>query len=152
MLNVARPFLGWAWLAIVVSIMLFAASRFIGSVVEHRGPTHSFTVGAALSLIVCLGFAIAGQTWTLGLWFGWGYLSHLLADGITQMGCPAILWPWQGVDFGTWRIRRAYPSAMVRPSIQVRKASLESQPDLESTDTTIPDLVSQPTLSDSGAR
>ena len=54
-------------------------------------------------------FALAGQTWTLGLWFGWGYLSHLLADLTTPMRYPALLWPWREDDLDSWRWGKPEP-------------------------------------------
>lgn len=103
LLSTFRPQLGWAWLAMTLGIVLLAVAMLVAAFVEHRGPTHSLTVGVALAAVVCIGVAIAGQPWTLGLWFGWGYLSHLLTDMITPMGCPAFLWPWREGDRATWR-------------------------------------------------
>ncbi len=93
MADLLRPILGWAWLSVALGVVLLAASIVIANIVEHRGPTHSLAVGLALTLIAVVGFAISPLAWTLGLWFGWGYLSHLLADLITPMGCPSLLWP-----------------------------------------------------------
>ena len=90
LIDMARPLLGWAWLALALGVVLLSVAMLVAAFVEHRGPTHSLTVGAALTLIACLGFALAALPWTLGLWFGWGYLSHLLADLTTPMGCPAL--------------------------------------------------------------
>jgi hypothetical protein len=80
-------------LALVLGLVLLALGRVVSAMVEHRGATHSLGVCAVLTLVGCVGSAVAGQPWTLGLWFGWGYLSHLLADLITPLGCPALFWP-----------------------------------------------------------
>jgi len=99
----ARPYVGWAVLAMVLGISLLVLARVVAATVEHRGPTHSLGASAALALGVCIGCAVAGQPWTLGMWFGWGYLSHLLADLITPMGCPALLWPLRSGDLSVPR-------------------------------------------------
>jgi len=93
LLDLARPLIGWAFLALALGIALLVLARAVAAVTEHRGPTHSLSVGVGLMLVAVVGFAFAGQPLTLGLWFGWGYLSHLLADLLTPMGCPALLWP-----------------------------------------------------------
>lgn len=59
--------------------------------VQHRGLTHS-----GLMLLVVLA-ASAGLGWVagypdVGLAFGLGYLSHLVADSLTLAGTP-LLWP-----------------------------------------------------------
>ena len=89
----SRSLISWAVLASAIGIVLFVAAHIVAKVTEHRGQTHSLSVGAVLTLVACVGFAVAGQSWALGMWFGWGYLTHLLADLITPMGCPALLWP-----------------------------------------------------------
>lgn len=55
---------------------------------EHRGPTHSIL---AANLLAWLVITLSGQP-PLGLAVGIGYLSHLVADGISYMGVP-YLWP-----------------------------------------------------------
>lgn len=94
LLQATRPYLGWAGVALGVGIVLLSVGMFVSAILEHRGPTHSLAACAALTLVACIGFAVARVPWTLGLWFGWGYLSHLLADLLTPMGCPALLWPF----------------------------------------------------------
>jgi membrane-bound metal-dependent hydrolase YbcI (DUF457 family) len=103
LLDMARPFLGWAWLALTLGALLLSVAMLVTTLVEHRGPTHSLTVAAALTLVACVGFALAAHPLTLGLWFGWGYLTHLLTDLMTPMGCPALLWPWREGDMVHWR-------------------------------------------------
>ncbi len=110
MLDAVRPHLGWAWLALAIGIALLVASMVIAAMVEHRGPTHSLSVGFGLTLVALVGFAIIGRP-ALGLWFGWGYLTHLLTDAMTPMGCPAFLWPWRPGDSPFWRT----PKPAIRP-------------------------------------
>ena len=93
LLDSARPFIGLAAVALTLEIALLLFAMFVAAAVEHRGPTHSLGVATALTLVASVGFVVAGQPWTLGLWFGWGYVSHLLADLVTPMGCPSLFWP-----------------------------------------------------------
>lgn len=77
----------------LVGIGLFFASQLISAIFGHRGATHSlaFLVVAtlvAVGLCYMLGFPLI-----YGVIFGWGYLSHLLADSLTPMGLPDLLWP-----------------------------------------------------------
>ena len=51
-------------------------------VLEHRGPTHSLLA----VVLLAVGFPV------LGIPLATGYLSHLLADGLSYMGVP-YLWP-----------------------------------------------------------
>lgn len=53
---------------------------------EHRGPTHAVIAAVLLGII---GAAVA--PW-IGAALAGGYLSHLLADGLSYMGVP-YLWP-----------------------------------------------------------
>jgi membrane-bound metal-dependent hydrolase YbcI (DUF457 family) len=118
LLEASRPLLGWAWLAVAMGAALLLIGMIVANSVEHRGETHSLTVGASLSLIALIGFAIAGQPATLGLWFGWGYLSHLLTDSMTNTGCPALLWPWNGGGRATLRTAKPAFQPMTRPGAQ----------------------------------
>lgn len=110
MLDAVRPHLGWAWLALAIGIALLVASMVIAAMVEHRGPTHSLGVGFGLTLVALVGFAVVGRP-ALGLWFGWGFLTHLLTDAMTPMGCPAMLWPWRPGDSPMW----SNPKPAIRP-------------------------------------
>lgn len=114
LLDAMRPYLPLAWFAIAIAILLLTASIVLHKSVGHRGPTHSLAVGMILTTAVTLGIAIGGAPWTLGLWFGWGFLTHLLADMTTKMGCPALLWP-MGIDRA--RSNAAMPAAT--PSAEV---------------------------------
>lgn len=62
--------------------------------VGHRGLTHYGLTGLAVLLISTLLGGRLGYG-DVGLAFGLGYLSHLLADAMTLSGAP-LLWPWPG--------------------------------------------------------
>ncbi len=110
MADFLRPVLGWAWLALALGAALLAISVVVTRALGHRGPTHSLVVGAALTLIATIGFAISPVSWTIGLWFGWGYLSHLLTDMITPKGCPSLLWPAGSASLALRMPRRSTPA------------------------------------------
>jgi len=112
MADMLRPLLGLAWVALATGAALLIVSIIIANVLEHRGPTHSLAVNVVLTVMATIVFAITGPSWTLGLWFGFGYLTHLLADMTTRMGCPSILWP-----AGTG-MRVPVPTSMTRPGVQ----------------------------------
>jgi inner membrane protein len=74
------------------------AGRMLGGLlrlagVKHRGATH---FGLTALLMLALGLVIGQQLGypDVGLAFGLGYLSHLLADALTKTGLP-LLWPWR---------------------------------------------------------
>lgn len=54
---------------------------------EHRGPFHSVTAAAILGGLL----VSAGLVW-IGVALAVGFVSHLVADGISYMGVP-YLWP-----------------------------------------------------------
>jgi inner membrane protein len=61
--------------------------------VQHRGLTHyGLTTLAMIVISELLGWWLGYPD--VGLAFGLGYLSHVLADGLTLAGVP-LLWPWQ---------------------------------------------------------
>jgi membrane-bound metal-dependent hydrolase YbcI (DUF457 family) len=96
LLRTFSPMLHWALIVAVGAVALgvgsVAASRTLG----HRGPVHSVAVGALASGAVAVGFASLGlPVWYAGA-FGWGWLTHLLADMTTRDGLPAGLWPIAG--------------------------------------------------------
>ncbi len=110
------PLLSWAWLAVAVGLVLLVVSMIIASVVEHRGATHSLAAGAVVTCIALIAFAFAGRP-TIGLWFGWGFLTHLLTDALTPMGCPALLWPWHPGG-SRWSIPKPAMRPMTVPGAQ----------------------------------
>lgn len=62
--------------------------------VGHRGLTHYGLTGLAVLLVSTLLGGWLGYA-DVGLVFGLGHLSHLLADAMTLSGAP-LLWPWPG--------------------------------------------------------
>ena len=110
-----RPLLGLAWVALASGIALLVVSIVVARTLGHRGPTHSLAINAALTVVAVIVFAITGPSWTLGLWFGFGYLTHLLADMLTPMGCPSFLWP---AGEGLPRIPLPQSQPMTRPGAQ----------------------------------
>lgn len=66
--------------------------RLVG--VKHRGLTHR---GLVAGLVLALSWGLGRHLGypEVGLAFGLGYLSHLVADGLTWHGIP-LLWPWPG--------------------------------------------------------
>ncbi len=89
----------------LVSFML----RLVG--VKHRGVTH---YGLTALLILAATFLCWRTGWAygdVGLAFGLGYLSHILADAMTKHGVP-LLWPLPGQFHllpGPLRIRTGGP-------------------------------------------
>ena len=78
--------------------------QFFG--VKHRGLTHS---GLATSLVMAISWLLGQRLGYphLGLAWGLGYLSHILADAMTVGGVP-LLWPLPGRVHllpRPWRIR-----------------------------------------------
>lgn len=115
LLDIVRPYLSWAWLSVTVGILLLMISLLVAQLVEHRGPTHSMTVGLVLTLAVTTAFAIVGRP-AIGLWFGWGYLTHLLTDAMTPMGCPSLLWPWRAGDLVGLKLPAPSPKTTPHPT------------------------------------
>jgi membrane-bound metal-dependent hydrolase YbcI (DUF457 family) len=75
---------------------LFVISRVIHKSFNHRGPIHSpiFFVGVTMVTTIFLAFYLPNWWW-MGLTFGWGWFSHITADGLTHMGIP-LFWPLSG--------------------------------------------------------
>ena len=78
--------------------LLKAASYATSLFVQHRGPTHSLLVWAALSLGALL-LAIGPGLPCMALAFSLGYLFHIIADGLTRTGVP-FLWPFNKDMYG----------------------------------------------------
>lgn len=92
-LRALRPITEAATWAVAVGVALIGFSWFASGVLKHRGPMHSLAAAALGSALVAGACAAAGAPWQLGAVFGWGYLSHLLADAVTPSGCRSLLWP-----------------------------------------------------------
>lgn len=65
---------------------LSVVSKVLGSVVGHRGITHSLL---ASSILLLVGLNLQ---WPFMFWLCCGYLLHLVGDYLTDSGIP-LLWP-----------------------------------------------------------
>lgn len=77
----------------LIAVVLLGTSVVVSSLFGHRGATHSLIVAlwaTGLGIVVSV---FAGIAWWYGLIFGWGYVTHLLADATTEMGLPELFWP-----------------------------------------------------------
>jgi membrane-bound metal-dependent hydrolase YbcI (DUF457 family) len=86
-------FLRWAFIALGVSIGLMLVSWLLYKSLHHRGPLHSLYFTLGVTTVACMVFWWAWLPWTWGLAFGWGWLWHILADGLTEQGVP-FFWPF----------------------------------------------------------
>jgi membrane-bound metal-dependent hydrolase YbcI (DUF457 family) len=86
-------FLRWTLIALGLALGLMALSWLLYKSLHHRGPLHSLLFTAGVTALACFGFWWFWLPWTLGLAFGWGWLWHILADGLTKEGVP-FFWPF----------------------------------------------------------
>lgn len=86
-------FLRWALIALGAGLGLMLLSWLLYKSLHHRGPLHSLVFALGVTAIVCFAFWWYWLPWTWGLAFGWGWLSHILADGLTKEGVP-FFWPF----------------------------------------------------------
>jgi membrane-bound metal-dependent hydrolase YbcI (DUF457 family) len=84
--------LRWSMVAVVLSLGLMGFSWVLYKSLHHRGPLHSLLITLVVTIAACIAFAAFNQAWTWGLAFGWGWLMHILADGLTKEGVP-FFWP-----------------------------------------------------------
>jgi membrane-bound metal-dependent hydrolase YbcI (DUF457 family) len=84
--------LRWCLFAICLSFVLMGLSWLLYKSLHHRGPLHSLLFAGAVSMAACVTCAAIHQPWAWGLVFGWGWLWHILADGLTKEGVP-FFWP-----------------------------------------------------------
>jgi hypothetical protein len=82
-----------AGLVLGTGVALLTLSLILGRLFKHRGPVHSFAVGALASAVFAAIALVAGWPLWLTAAFAWGWLLHLLADAATPTGLPALLWP-----------------------------------------------------------
>lgn len=87
-------FLRWTAIALALALGLMGLSWLLYKSLHHRGPLHSLAFAAGVTVIACLAFWIFGEAWAWGLLFGWGWLWHILADGLTDHGVP-LFWPFK---------------------------------------------------------
>ena len=92
------PFIQWGLIIVVLALVLMATSAIATILFGHRGATHSLLFAAGATCIVTFVCQFFNAAWWYGLLFGWGWLLHLLADATTEMGLPAMFWPFSGED------------------------------------------------------
>lgn len=85
--------LRWSLFAFCLSLGLIGLSWLLYKSLHHRGPLHSLIFALAVTIAACVTCAAFKQSWTWGLVFGWGWLWHILADGLTDQGVP-FFWPF----------------------------------------------------------
>jgi membrane-bound metal-dependent hydrolase YbcI (DUF457 family) len=81
-------------IAILVGVALTTTSLVITTLFSHRGATHSLIFMAGATGLAITAIIFFGGPWWYGFFFGWGWLTHLLADATTEMGLPNLLWPF----------------------------------------------------------
>jgi membrane-bound metal-dependent hydrolase YbcI (DUF457 family) len=86
-------FLRWALIALGVAFGLMLLSWLLYKSLHHRGPLHSLYFTLGVTTVVCVIFWAFWLPWAWGLAFGWGWLWHILADGLTEQGVP-FFWPF----------------------------------------------------------
>jgi membrane-bound metal-dependent hydrolase YbcI (DUF457 family) len=86
-------FLRWALIALVSALGLMLLSFLLYRSLHHRGPLHSLLFTLGVTTVACLTLWWFWLPWIWGLAFGWGWLWHILADGLTKEGVP-FLWPF----------------------------------------------------------
>jgi membrane-bound metal-dependent hydrolase YbcI (DUF457 family) len=85
-------FLRWLLIIFIAALAIMGLSWFLFHTISHRGPLHSLAFTAGITSAVCLVFWSIGAPWIWGVVFGWGWLWHILADGLTEAGVP-LFWP-----------------------------------------------------------
>ncbi len=86
-------FLRWTLIALGVALGLMLISWLLYRSLHHRGPLHSLYFTLGVTTVACVAFWAFWLPWTWGLAFGWGWLWHILADGLTEQGVP-FFWPF----------------------------------------------------------
>jgi membrane-bound metal-dependent hydrolase YbcI (DUF457 family) len=86
-------FLRLAFIALGLALGLMLLSWLLYKSLHHRGPLHSLYFSLGVTTVACVVFWAFWLPWVWGLAFGWGWLSHILADGLTEQGVP-IFWPF----------------------------------------------------------
>jgi membrane-bound metal-dependent hydrolase YbcI (DUF457 family) len=86
-------FLRWALIAFVGALGLMLLSWLLYKSLHHRGPLHSILFTLGMTTFACLVLRAFGIYWAWGLALGWGWLWHILADGLTEQGVP-FFWPF----------------------------------------------------------
>lgn len=86
-------FLRWAFIALGLAFGLMLASWLVYKSLHHRGPLHSIYFTLGVTTVACVVSWWLWLPWVWGLAFGWGWLWHILADGLTEQGVP-FFWPF----------------------------------------------------------
>jgi membrane-bound metal-dependent hydrolase YbcI (DUF457 family) len=86
-------FLRWALIALGTALGLMLLSWLLYRSLHHRGPLHSLYFTLGVTTVACVVFWAFWLPWAWGLAFGWGWLWHILADGLTEQGVP-FFWPF----------------------------------------------------------
>jgi membrane-bound metal-dependent hydrolase YbcI (DUF457 family) len=77
---------------LIVALGPVLVSQTLFRTLKHRGPWHSLAAAGGATLVGCfLCWQFNKPLW-VGLCFGWGWLSHVLADSTTHQGVP-LWWP-----------------------------------------------------------
>lgn len=97
-----KPSLSSEWIlyAVILACIAFGlmlVSAIIPLLCEHRGPTHSIPFTTVVTFVAIVACAWLNVYWWYGLLFGMGCLSHLIADSRTEMGLPALWWPFSEI-------------------------------------------------------
>ena len=85
--------LRWSLFAFGLSLGLMGFSWLLYKSLHHRGPLPSLFFAMAVTITACITPAAFKQSWGWGLVFGWGWLWHILADGLTKEGV-SFFWPF----------------------------------------------------------
>lgn len=80
-------------LLFVPGAVLLLLSIIAARTSSHRGPTHSFAFAGGSAVVASAAFAGFGIAWWYGLFFAWGWLTHLAADSRTPKGLQSLFWP-----------------------------------------------------------
>jgi membrane-bound metal-dependent hydrolase YbcI (DUF457 family) len=86
-------FLRWALIGLAGALGLMLLSWLLYKSLHHRGPLHSLYFTLGVTTVACVVSWAFWLPWTWGLAFGWGWLWHILADGLTEQGVP-FFWPF----------------------------------------------------------
>jgi len=85
--------LRWSLIAFCLSLGMMGLSWLLYKSLHHRGPLHSIIFTMGVTIAACVTCAVLKESWIWGLAFGWGWLWHILADGLTKEGVP-FSWPF----------------------------------------------------------
>ena len=90
----------------LINLPVRLIAEVMNAVFGHRGPIHSLSAGLTSSVLVGgVAVILNPAWWVVGLWLGSGYLSHLLADGLTITSQP-LFWPLSLISWSDQRVGR----------------------------------------------